>query len=222
MHEKLNIIYGHYGCGKTNLALNLARDAALNGESVTLVDLDVVNPYFRSTDYTNQLEQLGIEVISPSLAGTALDSPSLNSGIFSAFDSHRTVFFDVGGDDAGAGALGRFSRRINAEQSRRVMYVINRFRPVTATAQGAVEILREIELASGVRATCLVNNSHLCSITTREDIISGNSYASEVFRLCSLPVFLTTVPRPLYDGLRGEVENAYPVDTVVRLPFDPQ
>ena len=74
--NKLTIIYGHYGCGKTNLSINLALDLARQGKRVTLVDLDIVNPYFRSSDYTPMLREKGIKVVAPQFAGTNLDLPS--------------------------------------------------------------------------------------------------------------------------------------------------
>ena len=101
--NKLTIIYGHYGCGKTNLSINLALDLARQGKRVTLVDLDIVNPYFRSSDYTPMLQEKGIKVVAPQFAGTNLDLPSLSAEIYAAFDtSSGYVIVDVGGDDAGA------------------------------------------------------------------------------------------------------------------------
>lgn len=217
--NECKIICGHYGTGKTNLSLNLAFDAAERGDKVTLVDMDIVNPYFRSTDYSFQLQQQGVRIIKPSLAGTTLDSPSLSSEIYSAFEAEGVVIFDVGGDDAGAGALGRFAQNIKNVENCEIIYVINKFRPVTAKPDGAVEILREIEKACKLKATALVNNSHLCTLTTADDILSGYKYACEVSSLCSLPLKFTTVSYELYDEVSDVIPNLYKVRTHVKLPF---
>ena len=164
---KLIIVCGHYGTGKTNLSLNLAHRLRSEGKSVTLVDLDVVNPYFRSSDYTKELESLGIHVLAPGGAGTTLDIPALPASIFSVFDTNADhVIFDTGGDDAGVTALGRFSGRIKEAGDYAMLYVINQYRVLTTTAEEAASLLPEIEAASRLKATGLVNNSHMSRQTT--------------------------------------------------------
>ena len=110
--KKIIIIYGHYGCGKTNLSLNLAIDLAQKGDKVTIADMDVVNPYFRSGDYTDLLKEYGIDVIASDFSHSNLDLPSLPATMYSIFVREGIVIIDVGGDDAGAYALGRFSSKI--------------------------------------------------------------------------------------------------------------
>lgn len=111
--KRITLVCGHYGSGKTNFALNLAVNAAKRGEKITLVDLDIVNPYFRTADYKDELEAAGVNVIAQNLEGTTLDAPALTARMFSIFEeSMGRVIVDVGGDDAGATALGRFSRQL--------------------------------------------------------------------------------------------------------------
>lgn len=221
MLKQINIICGHYGSGKTNLALNLAIDRQSKGERVTVVDLDIVNPYFRCADYTTLMESHGIKVISPSTAGTTIDAPGLTASILSVFDSSgRCVIIDVGGDDAGAFALGRFSNRIAESNDYQMLYVVNKFRKLTATPQEAVDLLREIEWAGSLRATGIVNNSHLARLTTAKDILESQSYAVEVAKLVGLPLLMTTAPLALEAELTGKVENLFPVEIIVKLPWD--
>ena len=78
--SRVTVICGHYGCGKTNLALNLALEAAAKGEKVTVADLDIVNPYFRSSEYGGLLEEHGVRLIAPVFAGTTLDTPHTAPG----------------------------------------------------------------------------------------------------------------------------------------------
>src|SRR5574344_400377 len=196
--KTLTIIYGHYGCGKTNLSINLALNCAKQGNKVTLVDLDIVNPYFRSSDYKEQLSKQGIEVISPSFAGTNLDSPALSPMIYSAFEKKDTyVIFDVGGDDAGAYALGRYKENVKAHGDFDAFYVINRHRNFTVNPYMCREILREIVSACGIMATGVINNSHLQSFTTAEDIEKSYAFGVESAKLMGLPLVATTAPRTI-------------------------
>ncbi len=221
MLKRINIICGHYGSGKTNLALNFAMDLKSRGERVTLVDLDIVNPYFRSSDYTEMLETGGIKVISPASAGTTLDAPALTAEIFSVFDSIQgNIIIDAGGDDVGAYALGRFSNRIAARGEYQMLYVINKFRKLISTPQEAVDLLREVESASSLKATGIVNNSHLCDLTTAQDILSSVFYAEQTALLSGLPLAMTSVPQHLRQELAGKIENLYPVDIIVKLPWN--
>ncbi len=220
MPKRINIICGHYGSGKTNLALNLALGMQSRGERVTVVDLDIVNPYFRSADYTGLMESRGIKVIIPSTAGTTIDAPGLTASILSVFDSNDSrVLIDVGGDDAGAFALGRFSQQIVSSGDYQMLYVVNKFRKLISTPQQAVDLMREIESAAGLRATGIVNNSHLAHLTTAKDIIESQPYAEEISQLTELPLLMTTAPQVLADELNGKVENFYPVEIIVKLPW---
>ncbi|NMP37910.1 MAG: ParA family protein [Clostridiales bacterium] len=217
MLKKLTIVCGHYGCGKTNFALNLAADAKKTGQPVTLVDLDIVNPYFRSGDYREFLERNGITVITPWSAGTTLDSPSLTAQMFSVFDREGYVIFDVGGDDVGASVLGRFSKLFESQPEYSMLFVINKYRHLIAAPEDAAQLLAEVEAASKLRATGLINNSHLCTQTVAEDILASVDYALGVAEKTGLALLATTAPKSLADELNGKIENLYPVDVIVKL-----
>ncbi len=200
------IVTGHYGCGKTNLSINLAIDAAKAGEKVTIVDMDLVNPYFRTSDYRPLLEGYGIDVITPVFGATNLDIPSLPASMYSIFDREGRVIVDVGGDDVGSTVLGRFRPQL-LKTDHDMLYVINRFRSMTVTAEETVGILREIEGVSSLKATKLVNNSHLMSETTDEEIKKGIEYSAEVSRLTGLEIAANVISeRAVSDG-RIKVEN---------------
>jgi len=188
------------------------------------VDLDIVNPYFRSSDYTGMLAENGVEMIAPTFAGTTLDTPVLSAQVYSAFESAGAVFLDVGGDDAGATSLGRYSKEIG-ELDYDLVYVVNRYRNLTATPAEACELLAEIELASHLRATGVINNSHLQAETNVETVLDSLAFARETAELLGLPLVCTTVPALLADafsetpGDASYVENAYPVRVYVRTPW---
>ncbi len=217
--KRITLICGHYGSGKTNFALNMAVNAARSGEKITLVDLDIVNPYFRTADYRDELERAGVSVIAQNLEGTTLDAPALTARMFSIFEeSMGRVIVDVGGDDAGATALGRFSRQLN-ESGCDMLYVINRFRKFISEPEEAAVLLGEIESACRLKATAIVNNSHLGAQTAADDIITSVPYAEKTAELTRLPLMYTTAPRRIADELEGRVENLYPVDILVKLPW---
>lgn len=191
---RITVICGHYGCGKTNLALNLALDEATKGERVTVADLDIVNPYFRSSEYGGLLEEHGIRLIAPVFAGTTLDTPTLPPELYSLFEpSAGKVFIDAGGDDAGVTALGGLHELLE-EAGYQMLYVINRYRVLSQTPEEALALLREIETASRLKATGLVNNSHLGVETTLETLLGGLDFAHKTAELTGLPLLYSTAP----------------------------
>ncbi len=191
---RITVICGHYGCGKTNLTLNLALDAAEQGETVTVADLDVVNPYFRSSEYGGLLEAHGIRLIAPVFAGTTLDTPTLPPELYSLFEpSAGRVFIDAGGDDAGVTALGGLHSQLE-ESGYEMLYVINRYRVLSQTPEEAVSLLREIEAASRLKATALVNNSHLGVETKRDTLLEALPFAQRTAELTGLPLLYSTAP----------------------------
>lgn len=217
--QKITIICGHYGSGKTNFALNLALQTAKTQQSVALVDLDIINPYFRSSEYTWQLEQAGIQVVTPQYANTTLDAPALSAGISAIIektDGHTII--DVGGDDAGAAALGRYIKQLQTAPYE-LLYVVNKYRNLIAQPQAAVAILREIETASRLQATGIVNNSHLAHLTTAKVVLDALPYAQEVSALTGLPVVATVIPQALEQTLHAQVPHPFVAERLVTLPW---
>ncbi len=208
------IVSGHYGCGKTNLSMNLAFDYVKAGEQVTLVDLDIVNPYFRTSNYREELEAAGINIICPNYGATNLDLPSLPAAMYGIFDLSGRVILDVGGDDVGATVLGRFHEKLESKDYD-MLYVVNFRRNLTPTADDMIELLDEIQTASRARATCIVNNSHLKEQTTKELILSDREKALEVAEKTGMPLIFTTVPKKLY---MNETESFIPKEEY--LPVD--
>lgn len=216
--KRFNLICGHYGCGKTNLSLNLAIQAAEEGKKVTLVDLDLVNPYFRSSDYAKLLKNENIRIIAPVYANSNVDIPSLPPEINGIFTSDDTVILDVGGDDVGATVLGRFYSRIS-EIDYDLFYVINHYRNLTAEPSEAVEILREIEAVSRLKATGIVNNSHLKADTTPETVMNSMDFAHSVCELTGLPLKAVTAKKEFADTI-GIKEPVLPVEIYVKTEWE--
>ena len=227
----VTVIVGHYGTGKTNLAINLAIDLARAGNAATLIDLDVVNPYFRASEQRVDLESEGVKLIAPVFAeaGTSLDVPSLTGRIVPAIEEasdDSVVIIDAGGDDVGATALGRFARYIAAKDYAMIC-VLNRYRNLVQDPEDALENLREIEEASHLKATGLISNAHMKAETAPSHIKEGLRYAHEVEALCGLPLAAYTVPRidgmtlPFDDdAIDGDSASAYHVNMHVRTPWE--
>ena len=217
LEKRVTVICGHYGTGKTNLSLNLAMDSAAEGEHVTLIDMDIVNPYFRSSDHARELGSLGIRVIGPNFANSNLDTPSLPPTIGDAISEGSRVIIDVGGDDAGATALGVYRRQLAAADPE-VVYVVNRYRSQTTSPEESVEIMREVERAAGIRATRIVNNSHLKQHTDARIIEDSIPFAERGSELTGLPIWFHTVPVGI--DLLNNSRQYYRVRVLVKAPWE--
>lgn len=210
--KRITLLSGHYGSGKTNIAVNLARRLRASRENVAIADIDIVNPYFRTKDSQAELEGAGIRVISSPYAGSNVDLPALPDEVYAITDDKSvTAVVDVGGDDRGALALGRWRDAILQEGDYEMLFVINCFRPLTATPEDAVEVMREIEIASGIPFTAVVNNSNLGDETTARDVLESGAYAANVCAISALPLKMTTVREELYPWLEGEIGNLFPL-----------
>ena len=208
--KRVYLLCGHYGSGKTNIAVNLALALRREREKVALADLDIVNPYFRSKDSAAELEAAGVDLIVSEYANSNVDIPALPQSLYRITDDRElTAVIDVGGDDRGALALGRIAPALRREGSYEMWAVVNRFRPLTPDVPSTVEVLREIELAGGIAFTGIVNNSNLGAATTADDVRSSVGYADAVGEAAGLPVVMTTVERRLFAELAGEIEGLF-------------
>lgn len=215
--KRITLLSGHYGSGKTNIAVNLAFFLKKSYDNVIIADIDIVNPYFRAKDNVKELEEAGIRFISSPYANSNVDIPSLPQEVYAVTDdkSARAVM-DIGGDDRGALALGRYAPAIKDEGDYDMLLVINKYRPLTKTPEDTVEIMREIEAASGIPFTGILNNSNLGAETTKDDIISSLDYADDVSRLTRLPVIATCVREDLASDIAAEAENIFPLKIYTR------
>ena len=210
--KRITLLCGHYGSGKTNVAINMAFLLKKCYNDVAIADLDIVNPYFRTKDSREELENGGIKLICSEYAGTNVDIPALPQDMYSLTDNKNIkAIIDVGGDDRGALALGRIAPSIIEENNYECLLVINKFRPLTPDAESTIEVMREIEVAGKIKFTGIVNNSNLGEETTAEDVISSLSYEEDVSRLTGLPIKCTSVANRLYNELKGKIQNLLPL-----------
>ncbi len=211
-HKRLTLFAGHYGSGKTNIAVNYALQLAKEGKKVCIADLDIVNPYFRTKDSAKELEAAGVDLISPKFANSNVDLPALPAEAYRLVEDKSSYgVMDIGGDDRGAYALGRYAPFIRKENDFRMIYVANCYRALTRTAQDALEVMREIEAACGLHFTDIVNNSHLGNFTDVQTLLDSEGFIKELSALSGLPVYMTTVRADLYDSAAAQISNVFPL-----------
>ncbi len=214
--KRVTVFMGHYGSGKTFVAVNYALMLARKNLPVSIYDLDIVNPYFRTVDAQKILEREGVELVVSPFAETNVDIPAMNAKSYKMLDDlSRYAVADIGGDDRGALALGRFNERIKGEGNYDALLVVNKFRPETRDISGAMQILKEIETTSKLPFTGIVNNSNLGLETTEREILSGNEFVHELSIKTGLPIKFTSVRRDLItDKLKEKINDILPVDPI--------
>ena len=211
-HKRITLFAGHYGSGKTNIAVNYALALRKQRDLVMLADLDIVNPYYRAKDSAAELEKADIRVISSFFANSNVDLPALPQEIYAITDDRRwTCVLDVGGDDRGALALGRLVPAILEENDYEMLLVVNRFRPLTRDAESVMEVVAEIGAACRLPFTGIVNNSNLGAETGPEDILGSLPFAEEVSRLSGLPIHMTAIEEKLLPALQGKIPDLFPM-----------
>lgn len=207
--KRVTIFSGHYGSGKTNLAVNYALQLSDMGNKVSIADLDIVNPYFRTKDSEDMFSKKGIELISLPFANSSVDLPSLPSAAYGLFDRRdKKVIIDLGGDDRGALALGRFVPRILEENDYEMIFTVNFYRPLTTTPEEAFEVFREIECAAKLKFTAIVNNSNLGAATSPEEVIKTAALAERLSELTGIGVKYTSVEKSIADKVADSIGNS--------------
>ncbi len=210
--KRITLFCGHYGSGKTNLAVNYALALAECGRPVTVADMDIVNPYFRTKDSQELLEAHGVRLLSSPYANTNLDAPAMPASFYGLFeDKTPLVILDVGGDDRGAVALGRYREAILAENDYECLFVANFYRALTRTPAEAYEVLREVEAAGGVPVTGIVNNSNLGELSDAEAVLASDRAARELAAMAGVPLRFTSVKAELVPTLEGKLDPLFPL-----------
>ena len=219
--RRIRIITGHYGSGKTEFAVNYTLALAEQGYKTAIADLDIVNPYFRSREIEPIFQEKGIRVVSSSIKSHAGDLPALSPEIFTLFqDKSYQAIIDVGGDKAGATALGRFHNHIDKDECD-MFFVLNANRPLTSSRDNAIRYIYSIEQGSRQKITGLINNTHLCGDTSIDDIMKGQRLCQEVSEELGLPIKYVVAHTNLMDklpkGIQGEI---FPIKIYMKKPWE--
>ncbi len=201
--RRVTILAGHFGSGKTEIALNGALGLAASGIEVSLVDLDVVKPYFRSRSAREFLRQAGVQLVAPDGEFFSSDLPIILPQVRGALgDRSRKVLMDAGGDDTGARVVGSLADTIPAEETD-FLLVLNFRRPFTPDVDAALAMAREIEATARLKITGLISNTHLMKETTLEVVMAGHEMALRTSRLMGIPLVALTVKDALLSAVQG-------------------
>ncbi|RXE59707.1 hypothetical protein [Acetivibrio mesophilus] len=220
-NKRISIFTGHFGSGKTEVSVNYALKLKEQNLNTAIVDFDIVNPFFRTTDAKRELESKGIWVVSPLYANTNVDIPALPAEIYTLFEKKEyNVVFDVGGDDLGARALSRYKDEIENDDYE-MYFVINTRRPMTDTVDKIERMICEIEGASRLKVSKLVNNTNLVGKTTVEDVIEGHKMIKELSQKLNIPIAFVSGFREIADEVkeRENVDVLY-LNGLIKLPWD--
>ena len=213
--KRITVFMGHYGSGKTFISVNYALKLAKMKKPVSIYDLDIVNPYFRTIDAQKTLNDAGVELVVSPFAETNVDLPAMNSKSYKMVDDKsRFAVADIGGDDRGALALGRFSASILEEDNYDALFVVNKFRPETKDIDGALQIKEEIERAGKLPFTGIVNNANLGLETNINTIISGIEFTEELSKITGLPVKFTAIREDLINAKICKIKNILPIKPI--------
>lgn len=216
--NRITVIAGHFGSGKTEFAVNYAFRLKEQFDKVTIVDMDTVNPYFRTKDAKDALEHNGINVIVPEFANSNLDIITIPAEVLSVFaDENCHAILDVGGDDEGATVLGMFNRYLT-DCGYEMYFVHNSKRPFTETVDDTVEMMQAIEYSSRLKFTGIVSNPNLMEFTTPELVAEGEKLSSEVSKMCGIPLKFV-VATDENSGLIINKDKHFKLDFYIKKPF---
>ena len=219
MHDKrLVIIIGHYGSGKTEFAVNYAVKMKEIYENVSIADLDIVNPYFRTREKREFLESIGVKVYDSSIRNTSIDIPALPAELAGVIlNQNIRSIIDVGGDPVGAKVLSRYADQIKSTEYD-MFYVINGNRPETSTVEGVIKYLKMIEATSRLKVTGLINNTHLLKQTTVEDVEFGHELNKKISWETDIPIRYEAVMKETADKIKNLeiIEKLFPINLYMR------
>ena len=193
--KKIQILTGHYGCGKTNYAINLAFRYAAQGFKTAIADMDIVNPYFRTADFRDKFKKNNISYAGTAYANTNLDIPAVCFDLEAIICENDYIILDIGGDDAGAVILGSFNYVLKKyTENTDMIYVVNKYRDTYNDIQSAVNLIDSIEKSARMKHTKIVNNSNIGKITAIEDITGSFSFAEKLSDITGIPLLCHTAP----------------------------
>ena len=227
--KNVKVLIGNYGSGKSELALNFAFQAAARGDRTELIDLDMVNTYFRLTERGKMVEQKEIRLVSPNYACSGIETLSLPAEVASAFVLEwDTVVFDVGGDDVGATALGRYHQDfIDLEPGAlEVLNVVNIRRPLSGTVEKLIRLQEGMQTHSRLQITGMINNTNLATETSVEELRDGYEMLREVSDRTGIPVAYTTGKKDLLEQFLSEghdpkyIGKPIPIDVYMHRDWD--
>lgn len=219
--KQYTVLLGNYGNGKTELALNMALNAAKGNKRVALVDMDIINPYFRSAEKQQLLQDHNIDLIASNYVNTNVDLPVIAAEVASVFTGqYDYVVFDVGGDVVGATALGAFHQQFAAvREYLNIYYVVNARRPFSNSVERVLTMFSQIQDAARVKIDGWINNTNLAIETTSQDIIDGQLLLEQLSAETGIPIVYTSGWSDLLQEAEKQIDlqgQCLPLETVMR------
>lgn len=217
--KRIRIICGHYGSGKSEVAVNISKYLAANSDfkKKALLDLDIINPYFRSVEKKKMMENLGIRVFSGSVDGLNQDLPSIPKETKSLiYNEEYDLVIDLGGEDTGARVIAAYKNDIS-NKNYDMFLIVNKYRPETDTLEKVLNYIELLEKASSLKITGIISNSHLLSYTEEENIVEGYKLAKIVSEKSGIPLIAVTCQKKFIEKLPEEIEKiVFPLEIELR------
>lgn len=218
--KRISIFLGHFGSGKSEVAVNYAISLAKSGKLTAIADMDIVNPFFRTADVIEELHKSEVRTVVPTFVGTNSEISTITSEVNTLFENKSyDVVFDIGGDDLGAKILSRYKEELTQEECE-VFMVINTKRSNTSTPEKIVKMINEIEISGSIKITKLINNSNILEDTTIDTIIDGFGTINEASKLSNIPVAFTSFMKKFESDFKYKTVAEYmTLDKYIKLPF---
>jgi hypothetical protein len=201
--NRINVFVGNYGSGKTEISMNIAIKLKNEGKDVLLFDMDIVNPYFRSSEHKIMLKEKGIDLIGPTFANTAVDLPTLPPEIYTVLSTKKHVVIDCGGDPAGATAMGFLAKDLEKiKEDMDVFFVMNTCRPLQSNIDAVLEMINSIEQTSKLKLTKLILNSNVANDTTYKNLEDGLIVAKQISKIKNLEIEFIVGKKDILDKFK--------------------